>query len=112
MLGECLDPLQQYRSPISFIGGPHKQATLQIPVLLRIFYNSTIQLLSALQGLKMTDGLYSMTVCNASMVEAQGSYPYRSYELLAVRVRHYSLCKLRSLLYMYFQPQPFAPASF
>ena len=33
----------------------------------------------------MTDGLYSMMVCNDSMVQARGSYPYRSYELLTVQ---------------------------
>lgn len=43
----------------------------------------------ALQGLKMTDGLYSMTVCNDSMVQPQSSYPYRSYELLTVQVSHH-----------------------
>ncbi len=42
---------------------------------------------SDLQGLKMTDGLHSLTVCNHSFVDVNNNYPYRSYELLSVQVR-------------------------
>ena len=42
--------------------------------------------LCVLQGLKMTDGLKSLAVCNHSFVEVSNSYPYRSYELLTVQV--------------------------
>lgn len=38
------------------------------------------------QGLKMTDGLKSLAVCNDSFVDVRNNYPYRSYELLTVQV--------------------------
>lgn len=40
-----------------------------------------------MQGLKMTDGLHSLTVCNHTFVDVRNTYPYRSYELLTVQVR-------------------------
>ena len=85
---KSFDPLQQYFSLVPSIGAFHKQASLLLPIWQRLFQRCSKQLLSALQGLKMTDGLYSMTVCNDSMVQAQGSYPYRSYELLIVHVSY------------------------
>lgn len=42
--------------------------------------------LCVLQGLKMTDGLKSLAVCNNSFVEVRTNYSYRSYELLTVQV--------------------------
>lgn len=46
----------------------------------------------------MTDGLYSMIVCNDSMVQPSNSYSYRSYELLTVQVRVHLLSKLHQTL--------------
>lgn len=40
-----------------------------------------------MQGLKMTDGLHGLTVCNHTVVDVRNTYPYRSYELLSVQVR-------------------------
>ena len=47
--------------------------------------NSNTQYL--MQGLKMTDGLHSLTVCNQTFVDVTNTCPYRSYELLTVQVR-------------------------
>ncbi len=40
-----------------------------------------------MQGMKMTDGLHSLAVCNDTFVDVRNTYPYRSYELLTVQVR-------------------------
>lgn len=45
-----------------------------------------------MQGLKMTDGLQSLTVCNHTFVDVTNTYPYRSYELLTVQVRISNKC--------------------
>ena len=47
-----------------------------------------------MQGLKMTDGLYSLIVCNDSMIGVHSSHPYRSYELLTVEVRRHSIMQV------------------
>lgn len=48
-----------------------------------------------MQGLKMTDGLHSLTVCNYTFVDVTNTYPYRSYELLTVQVRISNACLAR-----------------
>jgi len=45
-----------------------------------------------MQGLKMTDGLQSLTVCNHTFVDVTNTCPYRSYELLTVQVRISNKC--------------------
>ena len=76
---------------LTCLEGQHSHEVSPLPIS---YKEHSLIRLSPLQGLKMTDGLYSLRVCNDSMIDVHSSYPYRSYELLTVEVGCHSTMQL------------------